>query len=294
MVQTSNDNGLTEQDLREYMAAFNRDDFDGFAEYYADNMIFEGRGRHFKGREEMVNFYRILKSRVRETVTIKEAAVGKNEMAVEIETELYAFEDWLAMPTGPMRKDERIRSQNFVWYEIQNNKFVHIRSAHYRRLEASEPSAVEKSSAQSPRALPPVMSKERFASYIDALNNDNYAALSDYYNDDVVLVTAGKKELHGRQAILDFYEGVKPLTKRTIQINRIITSGSLLAAELQSKFFALQDLPDFTAGPMKKGGCIISDTFVLCNVRDGKFARIRSAEFRKVEGPSIMTPSIHC
>ena len=285
MVQTSHGSGLTEQDLREYMAAFNRDDFDGFAKYYADNMIFEGRGRHFKGREEMVNFYRTLKSRIRETVAIKEAAVGKNEMAVEIETELYAFEDWLAMPTGPMRKGERIRSQNFVWYEIQKNKFVHIRSAHYRRLEALEPSAIETSSDTPSPVVPPAMSKERFAAYIDTLNNENYAAFSDYYNDDVVLVTAGKKELRGRQAILDFYEAVKPLTKRTIQINRIITSGSLLAAELQSKFVALQDLPDFTAGPMKKGGCIISDTFVLCNLRDGKFARIRSAVFRNVECP---------
>ena len=285
MVQTSNDSGLTEQDLREYMAAFNRDDFDGFARYYADDMIFEGRGRHFKGRKEMVNFYRTLKSRIRETVTIKEVAVGKNEMAVEIETELYAFDDWLAMPTGPMRKGERIRSQNFVWYEIQKNKFVHIRSAHYRRLEASEPSAVKTTSVQSSQDQPPAMSKERFAAYIDTLNNENYAASIDYYNDDIVLVTAGKKELRGRQAILDFYETVKPLAKRTIQINRIITSGSLLAAELQSKFVALQDLPDFTAGPMKKGGCVISDTFVLCNVRDDKFARIRSAVFRKVECP---------
>jgi ketosteroid isomerase-like protein len=285
MVQTFNGSGLTEKDLREYMAAFNRDDFDGFARYYADDMIFEGRGRHFKGREEMVNFYRTLKSRIRETVTIKEVAVGKNEMAVEIETELHAFEDWLAMPTGPMRKGEKIRSQNFVWYEIQNNKFVHIRSAHYRRLEASEPSAVETPLAQSARALPAAMSKERFAAYIDALNNENYAASIDYYNDDIVLVTAGKKELRGRQAILDFYECAKPLTQCTIQINRIITSGNLLAAELQSKFVALQDLPDFTAGPLKKGGCTISDTFVLCNVRDNKFARIRSAEFRKVECP---------
>jgi ketosteroid isomerase-like protein len=285
MVQIPNDSGLTEQDLREYMAAFNRDDFDGFAGYYADDMIFEGRGRHFKGREEMVNFYRTLKSHIRETVTIKEVAVGKNEMAVEIETELYAFEDWLGMPTGPMRKGERIRSQNFVWYEIQDNKFVHIRSAHYRRLETSEPSTAGTSSDPHSPALSSAMSKDRFAAYIDALNNENYAASGDYYSDDAVLVIAGKKELHGRQAILDFYEAAKPLTKHTIQINRMITSGSLLAAELQLKFVASQDLPDFAAGPMKKGGCIFINTFVLYNLRDGKFARIRSAEFRKTERP---------
>lgn len=285
MTQTSNEGGLTEQDLREYIAAFNRNDFDGFAKYYADNIVFEGRGRHFKSREEVMNFYRAVKSRMRETVTIKEAAVGENEMAVEIETELYAFEDWLGMPTGPIHKDERIRSQNFVWYEIQNKKFVHIRSARYRRLEASEPSAVEALSDSSSRAGPPAMSKERFAAYINAFNNDNYAAFGDYYNDDVVLVIAGKKELRGRQAIFDFYKVVKAQTKRTIQINKVITSGNMLAAELQSEFVALQDLPDFIAGPIKKGGRIFINTFVLYNLRDGKFARIRSAEFRKIERP---------
>jgi hypothetical protein len=54
---------------------------------------------------------------------------------------------------------------------------------------------------------------------------------------------------------------------------------------LPSKFVALHDLPVFTTGPMKKGSCIFSDTFVLCNVREGKFTRIRSAEFRKAERP---------
>lgn len=52
---------------------------------------------------------------------------------------------------------------------------------------------------------------------------------------------------------------------------------------LQSEFLALQDLPDFTAGPMKKGGRIFINTFVFYDLRGGKFARIRSAEFRKID-----------
>ena len=276
---------LTEGDLRDYFAAFNNDNFEGFSRYYADNLIFEGRGRHFKSRDEMVGFYRKLKSRIRETVTLKEIVAGKNEIVVEIETGLYAFEDWLDMPTGPMRKGERRRSRNFVWYETEHNEFVRIRSATYRRLEDWEPSAAEKPFDPSSQSLPPSMSKERFAASVNDLNNDDYSAFGDYYNDDAVLVVEGKKELRGPQTIFDFYRVNKAQVKGTIQVNRIIASGNLLAAELQSEFVATEDAPDFIAGPIKEGGRVFIDTFLFCDLRDGKFSRIRSAEFRKIVRP---------
>lgn len=127
------------------------------------------------------------------------------------------------------------------------------------------------------------MTEERFATYIDAFNRDDYSSFGDYYAEDVVLVIAGKTELRGRQAIFDFYKKVKAQTRRTIQINKVITAPNHLAAELQSEFLALEDLPNFSAGAMKKGGRIFINTFVFYNLRDGKFARIRSAEFRKID-----------
>ena len=277
--------GLTEGDLRDYFAAFNSNNFEEFLRYYSESLIFEGRGRHFKSRDEMVGFYRKLKSRIRETVTLKEIVVGKNEIAIEIETELYAFEDWLDMPTGPMRKGERRRSQNFVWYETRNNEFAHIRSATYRRLEDWEPSATEKPFDPSSQSLPPSMSRERFSACINDFNNDDYSAFGDYYNDDAVLIIEGKRELRGRQAIFDFYRVNKAQAKGTIQISRVIASGNLLAAELQSEFVATEDAPDFIAGPIIKGGRIFIDTFLFYDLRDGKFSRIRSAEFRKIVRP---------
>lgn len=127
------------------------------------------------------------------------------------------------------------------------------------------------------------MSEERFAAYIDAFNRDDYSGFGDYYDEDVVLVIAGKRELRGRQAIFDFYKVVKAQTQRTIQINKVITAPDKLAVELQSEFLALEDLPNFTAGAMKKGGRIFINTFVFYDLRDGKFARIRSAEFKKID-----------
>ena len=129
------------------------------------------------------------------------------------------------------------------------------------------------------------MSEERFRAYIDAFNRDDYSAFGDFYQDDVVLVIAGKTELRGRENIFDFYKTVKSQTRRTIQVNRVIATPNRIAAELQSEFLALQDVPDFSAGPMKKGGRIFINTIVLYELRDGKFSRIRSAELRKIARP---------
>ena len=132
---TRNADGITEQDFRDYIAAFNRSDFDGFGKFYADDVEFEGRGRHFKSRDEVLNFYREVKAKMRETITVKEVAVGDSDLAAEIETELVAFEDWPEFVTGPIKKGDVILTQNFVWYEIRNGKFQHIRSARYRKLK---------------------------------------------------------------------------------------------------------------------------------------------------------------
>jgi hypothetical protein len=150
-------------------------------------------------------------------------------------------------------------------------------------LPAATAMGIVPPSLAAPKKCAAGMTEERFRAYIDAFNRDDYSSFGDYYDEDVVLVIAGKTELRGRQAIFDFYKTVKSQTKRTIQVNKVITAPDRLAAELQSEFLALEDLPDFTAGPMKKGGRIFINTFVLYDLRGGKFARIRSAEFRKID-----------
>jgi hypothetical protein len=131
------------------------------------------------------------------------------------------------------------------------------------------------------------MSRERFTAYIDAFNRDDVAGYGDYYDEDVVLVIAGKRELRGRQSIFDFYKVVKAQTRRTIEINRYISTPDRIATELQSEFLALEDLPDFTAGAMKKGDRIFINTFVIYELRNGRFANIRSAELRKIYRPLV-------
>jgi len=127
--------GITEADFRSYIDAFNRSDFDGFSKFYADDVEFEGRGRHFRSRDEVLTFYREVKSKMRETITVKNVVVGESQLMAEIETELVAFVDWPEFVTGPIRKGDVIVSQNFVWYEVRDGKFAHIRSARYRKVK---------------------------------------------------------------------------------------------------------------------------------------------------------------
>ncbi|HVY80348.1 MAG TPA: nuclear transport factor 2 family protein [Steroidobacteraceae bacterium] len=270
---------LTEADFRSYIAAFNRNDAPGYSHFYADDVHFVGRAAELHGRDAIVEFYRGVKRRLRETLTVHGVIATKHALVADVETELHALEDWPDFPTGAFKRGDTRRSQNVIWYDVAGDQFTRIRAARYRILEPGEiaPDTVAKPDAG--------MTSERFAAYIDAFNRDDYAGFGDFYHDDVTLVIAGKRELRGRQAICDFYRGVKATTRRTIQINNVATVGNQLAAELQSEFEALEDLPDFTAGPMKKGGRLFINTVVLYELRDGKFVRIRSGELRKISRP---------
>lgn len=270
---------LSSSDFYAYLDAFNGNRFEEFGRFYAHNVEFHGRAAQCRGRNEVVGFYRKVKARIRETLTLHALVIGDNSIAADIETELHALDDWPDFPTGALKRGETRRSQNFIWYDVDDGKFTRIRAAHYRRLMPDE--AARDTVAKADMGMSP----ERFATYISAFNRDDYATFGAYYHEDVVLTLAGKRELCGRDAIFDFYRKVKAQTRRIIQVNSVISSGNQLAAELQSEFRALEDLPNFTAGPMKKGGRIFINTVVLYELRDGKFAQIRSAELKKINRP---------
>ena len=125
------------------------------------------------------------------------------------------------------------------------------------------------------------MDKSQFQDYIDSFNRDNFEGFSKYYADDVLLELPSKT-LRGRQAIVDFYREVKARIRETLEIKQVICDAEGLAAEVATEFYALEDWPDFIAGPLRKGESIRLISFVLYKIRDGRFAHIRSARFRKL------------
>jgi len=269
-------------DFQSYVDAFNRGDFERLGRYYADNVDFQGRAGSFHGREQVLAFYRAARPRLREKLTVLNLVRGPQNIVVDMLTELEALEDWPDFPTGALRKGDTRRSENFIWYEIANGKFTGIRSARYPASAAE----LETAAPQVLTCAGSAMTAARFAAYIDAFNRDDYSDFGDYYDENVVLTIVGKTELRGREAIFDFYRKAKSQAHRIIQVNRLVTTPCQIAAELQSEFLATTDAPQFTAGSMKRGDRIFINTFVLYELRQGKFARIRSAEFRKIAHPA--------
>ena len=273
-------------DYRDYINAFNRGDFDEFGRYYTDDVEFHSRNGLFRGREAVTSFYRQVRARLRERIDIRQLVIGRGELMVDAVTHLEAFEDWPELPSGPIAKGETRRSENFIWYELRGRQFSRMRSANFRRGE----DARDEPPLSQPQASGTGLGAEQFARYIDAFNRDDYAQFAQYYAPDVTLIIAGRHRLTGRQAVLDFYKAVKAQTRRTIEIKRVISAPHALAAELQSEFVALRDLPDFTAGPMRKDERMLINTFVLYDLREGRFVRIRSAELRKIRRASPSSP----
>jgi ketosteroid isomerase-like protein len=271
-----------EVDFQGYIDAFNRGDFERVGQFYAQDVDFQGRAGSFKGREAVLAFYRGARPRLREKLTVLDFVRGPQTLVVDMLTDLQAIEDWPDFPTRALRKGDTWRSENFIWYDIADGKFTRIRSAHYAASDAELKSVTPRILTCSDAA----MSATRFAGYIDAFNRDDYSDFGDFYDEDVVLVIVGKKELRGRQAIFDFYRTAKSQAHRVIKVNRLITVPCRIAAELQSEFVATEDAPQFVAGPMKRGDRIFINTFVLYELRHGKFARIRSAELRKIAHPA--------
>jgi hypothetical protein len=127
---------MDKQMFRDYIACFNRDDFAGFSRYYTDDVLLELPQKELRGPQAIVDFYRVVKARIRETLRINEIVADEAGLAAEVETEFFALEDWPDFIVRPVKKGESIRIVSFVHYKIRDGRFAHIKSARFRTLSA--------------------------------------------------------------------------------------------------------------------------------------------------------------
>jgi SnoaL-like domain len=120
------------------------------------------------------------------------------------------------------------------------------------------------------------MNKQLFAEYIASFNRDDFEGFSKHYAEDVELHLGTRKTLHGRQAIVDFYREVKARIRETLVVRTVVADQTGLAAEVATEFYALEDWPDFIAGPIRKGESINIVSWVFYTIVDGRFQTIRS------------------
>ena len=126
----------------------------------------------------------------------------------------------------------------------------------------------------------------RFRAYMHAFNTDDWDSLREYYAPEARLVIGNGTELRGRDAIIQFYGKVKLRTRRTIEILQCFADGKTLAAEIESEFVAIADVPDFAPQPMAKGDRYYLNSFVFYDFEGEHYTRIRAATFRREFRPA--------
>lgn len=127
---------MNKQMFRDYIECFNRDDFAGFSRYYTDDVVLELPKKELRGAQAIVDFYRVVKARIRETLQINEIVADEEGLAAEVDTEFLALEDWPDFIVRPVKKGDSIRIVSFVHYKIRDGRFAHIKSARFRTVSA--------------------------------------------------------------------------------------------------------------------------------------------------------------
>ena len=128
------------------------------------------------------------------------------------------------------------------------------------------------------------MTKSEFADYLQHFSAGDSEGYARYYTADVVLELPGQV-IRGRQGIVDFYRAMNRSVRETLTINQLIADADGIAADLSMQFRAVEDAPDFSVAPMRKGEVIRGRVFTLYTLRAGRIAHIRVARAAPLEGP---------
>ena len=133
---------MTQDDYADYIARFNANDFEGFGRYYCDDVIFNlGEKRQIIGRDAILDFYRDVKSKVRETLDILGVATGPDTLACHVRTEFYGLVDWPDFVAGPLMKGDTLNIESVGFYYLRDGKFARILGARYKTLPTITASA---------------------------------------------------------------------------------------------------------------------------------------------------------
>lgn len=125
------------QAFLEYTRAFSNAEFERFSQYYTDDVRCELASMVLEGRDGIVNFYRAMFQRVRESLTLHHLVADEHGLAADITAQFTAIEDAPDFVVAPLKKGEFIRGRVFVYYTLRDGRIAHIRVA--RAGEMSKP-----------------------------------------------------------------------------------------------------------------------------------------------------------
>ena len=118
---------LQRQAYMAYAKAFSDADFDAFSAYYQDDVVLELPTLRLEGKLAIVDFYRGMFARVRESVTLHRLIADAEGLCAEITSTFTCHADAPDFGPMPMKAGQSLKIPLFVVYTLRDGRISRIR-----------------------------------------------------------------------------------------------------------------------------------------------------------------------
>jgi len=250
----------------EYITLFNTGDDAALVErYFAEDVVFSGGTREYRGKAELIAFLQWAHDGVREVIREQNVLQRDNLIFAEIDMDFHAMKERPDFPFGHLYPGDLVTVKFFVLYTLRNEKVALLKSMTW---------APEKGVSKLPRLGGHPSQVAAFHAYTSAFSNADFERFPTFYTEDVLLELGSVPPIHGRQGIIDFYRPMFQRVRERLTINSVEATDDAITLDAITRFTAIEDAPDFVVGALKKGEYIDGRVLVNYTLRDGLISHI--------------------
>ena len=256
-------------DYSDYIEVFNSGDDEALvARFFADDIVFTGGARLYRGKDQLLGFLAWAHDGVREVMRPQKVLRERDVIFVEVDMDFHATKERPDFPFGAMHPGDLVTVKFFVTYRLQNDRIVELKSMTW---------PPERGVTKLPRLGAHPSQVAAYRAYAAAFSNGDFDRFPLFYTDDVLFELNGFPPMQGRQAIVDFYRPVFAKVRETLMNAVVKADDDAIAVECVSRFTAIVDAPDFVVAPLKRGESVDAPVLVHYRLRDGLICHIRVA-----------------
>jgi ketosteroid isomerase-like protein len=270
-------------DYAKYIEAFNTgDDAALVRNFFTPDCIFQSGPRICRGADELLAFLNWAHDGIRELIRAQLVLRDENHIFAEVDMDFLATKDRPDFTFGALKKGEHTTVKFFAVYYLRDGKVAHLKTGRWDPKVGVTPSPLAASGSgaasgtPAPRLGGSPAQRQAFLDYTRAFSNADCERFSQYYTDDVRCQLASMV-LERREGIVNFYREMFKTVRENLTLHRLVADDNGLAADITSRFTAIDDAPNFVVAPLKKGEFVEVHVFVYYTLRDGKIADIRVA-----------------
>lgn len=123
------------------------------------------------------------------------------------------------------------------------------------------------------------MNEDDFRTYIAAFNAGDFDGFSRFYADDVEFNLGDRKQIIGKQGIVDFYREVFDHIREDLEIVDLIVAPDGAALHSRTVFTTIKDWPDFELWSTRVGDVRHVESINMYRTSGGRITQIKSGRY---------------